>query len=362
MEEYSKVLDRLQAQCSKREYCSSDVFKKAMKAFEGNRELSGKILQALLDDKFVDDLRYASAYAREKARLTGWGPAKITYTLVGKGIPRDVVAKALEEVTEVTEPIDMTVFIKNPNIYVTKASTNDFSDDMAPGWHIEGTDIQGNWGTSGGGGHFATNDVPADEALTISSAVVVTQEITDLPNGTYQVTAFLGERKADPDMIKIQGVEGETDEEKLASARAMTFPKEYLFINTSATAEGEFDNKTQVQSNGVSWGVKDENKIVSKKFTVTDGKITLGVRNEGSPAWFAFNEIRIDLVPNSVMGDVNNDNKITMADANLIVNYYLAPGNYPNFPVEAADLNDDHEITMADANAVVNIYLAGESE
>ena len=272
------------------------------------------------------------------------------------------IAKALEEVTEVTEPIDMTVFIKNPNIYVTKASTNDFSDDMAPGWHIEGTDIQGNWGTSGGGGHFATNDVPADEALTISSAVVVTQEITDLPNGTYQVTAFLGERKADPDMIKIQGVEGETDEEKLASARAMTFPKEYLFINTSATAEGEFDNKTQVQSNGVSWGVKDENKIVSKKFTVTDGKITLGVRNEGSPAWFAFNEIRIDLVPNSVMGDVNNDNKITMADANLIVNYYLAPGNYPNFPVEAADLNDDHEITMADANAVVNIYLAGESE
>ena len=100
MEEYSKVLDRLQAQCSKREYCSSDVFKKAMKAFEGNRELSGKILQALLDDKFVDDLRYASAYAREKARLTGWGPAKITYTLVGKGIPRDVAAKALEEVDQ----------------------------------------------------------------------------------------------------------------------------------------------------------------------------------------------------------------------------------------------------------------------
>ena len=98
MEEYSKVLDRLQAQCSKREYCSSDVFKKAMKAFEGNRELSGKILQALLDDKFVDDLRYASAFAREKSRLTGWGPAKISYTLVGKGIPRPVVARALGEI------------------------------------------------------------------------------------------------------------------------------------------------------------------------------------------------------------------------------------------------------------------------
>ena len=83
MEEYSKVLNRLQAQCSKREYCSSDVFRKAMKAFDGDREQAERILQSLRDDKFVDDLRYASAFAREKSRLTGWGPAKITYTLVG---------------------------------------------------------------------------------------------------------------------------------------------------------------------------------------------------------------------------------------------------------------------------------------
>ena len=69
MEEYSKVLDRLQAQCSKREYCSSDVFKKAMKAFEGNRELSGKILQALLDDKVdcvVIDKQPALAFVEQK--------------------------------------------------------------------------------------------------------------------------------------------------------------------------------------------------------------------------------------------------------------------------------------------------------
>ena len=100
MEEYSKVLDRLQAQCSKREYCSSDIFRKAMNAFEGDRELSERILQSLRDDKYVDDLRYASAFAREKSRLAGWGPAKITYTLVGKGIPRTIVTEALGEVDQ----------------------------------------------------------------------------------------------------------------------------------------------------------------------------------------------------------------------------------------------------------------------
>ncbi len=98
MEEYSKVLDRLQAQCSKREYCSSDILRKGLTAFEGDREQATKLLESLIQDRFVDDLRYATAFAREKSRLTGWGPAKIKYMLVGKGIPRSIVDEALKEV------------------------------------------------------------------------------------------------------------------------------------------------------------------------------------------------------------------------------------------------------------------------
>lgn len=100
MEEYQKVLDRLQAQCSKRECCSSDVFRKALTAFEGDRELAGKLLDSLVGDGFVDDRRYASAFAREKSRLSGWGPVKITYTLTGKGIPKPVVMDALGDVDQ----------------------------------------------------------------------------------------------------------------------------------------------------------------------------------------------------------------------------------------------------------------------
>ncbi len=98
MEEYSKVLDRLQAQCSKREYCSSDIYSKALKAFDGDADQAGKLLQSLLEDRFVDDGRYASAFAREKSRLSGWGPAKITYMLLRKGISRPVIREALADV------------------------------------------------------------------------------------------------------------------------------------------------------------------------------------------------------------------------------------------------------------------------
>ena len=100
MEEYSKVLDRLQARCSKRECCSSDVLRKALTAFEGDRVLAGKLLDSLVEEGYVDDRRYASAFAREKSRLSGWGPHKITYTLVGKGIPRPVVLDALGDINQ----------------------------------------------------------------------------------------------------------------------------------------------------------------------------------------------------------------------------------------------------------------------
>lgn len=100
MEEYSKVLDRLQALCSRRECCSSDVSRKALAAFDGDKELAGKLLDSLLEDGFVDDRRYASAFAREKSRLSGWGPAKISYTLAGKGIPKPVILDALGDVDQ----------------------------------------------------------------------------------------------------------------------------------------------------------------------------------------------------------------------------------------------------------------------
>ena len=58
-------------------------------------------------------------------------------------------------------------------------------------------------------------------------------------------------------------------------------------------------------------------------------------------------------------GDVNGDNDITMADANAVVNYFLATNKPEDFDVESADVNGDGSITMADANQIVNMFLGG---
>ena len=62
----------------------------------------------------------------------------------------------------------------------------------------------------------------------------------------------------------------------------------------------------------------------------------------------------------TLLGDVNGDGSITMADANAVVNYFLATDKPQDFNLKAADVNNDGSITMADANAIVNMFLGGK--
>ena len=92
------VLNKFQALCSKSEQCSSDIYRKLLKALEGNEAGAQEILDSLIADKFIDDVRYAAAFARDKARLEGWGPLKIRFRLRGKGIPDSAIAEGLRQI------------------------------------------------------------------------------------------------------------------------------------------------------------------------------------------------------------------------------------------------------------------------
>ena len=93
-----KLVDRLRRLCSRREYCMSDILKKATTALDGDKEAAAKVMDVLVAEKYVDDLRYATAYAREKAMISGWGETKIRYMLSAKRIDRSLVDQALTEI------------------------------------------------------------------------------------------------------------------------------------------------------------------------------------------------------------------------------------------------------------------------
>ena len=100
MKDPQKVADRLRGLCSRREYCRSDVMKKAVAALDGDQSEAARIVDILVEERYVDDLRYASAFARDKSFISGWGRVKISHMLSAKGISRDIIKEALEEIDE----------------------------------------------------------------------------------------------------------------------------------------------------------------------------------------------------------------------------------------------------------------------
>ena len=97
-DDMNKILDRLRELCSRREYCSSDIYKKALDALDKDAGKAQEVLNTLIKEKYVDDLRYASAFARDKSAIAGWGEVKIRYMLSAKGISKDIITQALEDI------------------------------------------------------------------------------------------------------------------------------------------------------------------------------------------------------------------------------------------------------------------------
>ena len=82
----AKVADRLRALCSRREYCRADMLRKATDALGGDSVAAAGIADMLVSEKYVDDLRYSSAFARDKSSISGWGIVKIRHALAAKGM------------------------------------------------------------------------------------------------------------------------------------------------------------------------------------------------------------------------------------------------------------------------------------
>lgn len=93
-----KLLEKMRGLCARRECCVSDVRAKALKALDGDEEGAREIVESLVADGFVDDFRYASAFARDKSALSGWGGAKIGFALARKGVSLEIIREALGEV------------------------------------------------------------------------------------------------------------------------------------------------------------------------------------------------------------------------------------------------------------------------
>ena len=94
-----QVLDKMAKYCAYQERCVKDVRDK-LKTFDIPEEEKTKILDYLLDNRFVNDERFAKSFVRGKVNQSGWGMNKIRFHLIQKGIDKELIDEALRQTDE----------------------------------------------------------------------------------------------------------------------------------------------------------------------------------------------------------------------------------------------------------------------
>lgn len=92
-------LDKLRKFCAWQERCRSEAWTK-LSLLGCPRADMDRLLDRLEDEGFLDEGRFARAYARGKFGLKGWGRIKIREALRGKRIPEALIQEALSLIDE----------------------------------------------------------------------------------------------------------------------------------------------------------------------------------------------------------------------------------------------------------------------
>ena len=94
-----QVLDKMAKYCAYQERCVKEV-KDKLKTFDLPQTEKDKILAYLLDNRFVNDERFAKSFVKGKINQSGWGVNKIRFHLIQKGIDKELVDEALGQTDE----------------------------------------------------------------------------------------------------------------------------------------------------------------------------------------------------------------------------------------------------------------------
>lgn len=242
----------------------------------------------------------------------------------------------VDEITleEYTDSFDMTVFVKNPNLYLINDNkidgnhrVTDGDDVSVPGWKISvGEGYEVTLSTGWGWTLSAENPFVDGMIQNWARSFRAEQTITDLPAGIYTIMGGFGERES--------------------SAEA---EDSYFFIKTSADEE---DQKVHAPVIGQTFPYSN---LAFTNVVITDGKLTLGAVASGGSHVF-FNNIQL-FMKNSAEGF-----DYATAYQEIIDGVESVAGNNAEVvKVELYDLNGRRIITAGKGLSIVKKYMSDGS-
>ncbi len=176
----------------------------------------------------------------------------------------------------------------------------------------------------------------ADNVISITAEESKVRFVSDVTEGRYFITDTSGNGLYYPDRNS-NWVLGTTEGNGNAWT-AVTNPNGTITFMSTV-------NQTMINAQrglGAS-GNTDESNV--------DGRKQLGATSGGTDGRFMYWQVS----PAALIGDVNSDGGITIADVTALVNIIL--GKSSDYNEAVADVNGDEHITIADVTALVNIIL-----
>lgn len=89
----------LAALCAQAEHCQWEMVEK-MRKWEIPEEAQARIMERLAKERYVDDERFARAFAKDKVRYNKWGRRKVEQALWQKHIDEDIRKNVLNEIDD----------------------------------------------------------------------------------------------------------------------------------------------------------------------------------------------------------------------------------------------------------------------
>ncbi|HSH51755.1 MAG TPA: regulatory protein RecX [Bacteroidales bacterium] len=92
-----QALEKARYLCAQKEKCIEDI-KQKFYQWGINKNDFEPLITSLIEDTFIDEERFAKAFAKEKFRFNKWGKVKIEFALKQKNIPENYIQKGLNEI------------------------------------------------------------------------------------------------------------------------------------------------------------------------------------------------------------------------------------------------------------------------
>ncbi|MES1221097.1 MAG: regulatory protein RecX [Bacteroidota bacterium] len=94
-----QALQKLKHYCGYQERCHAEV-KTKLYELGVSKSYHDEIISTLIEEDYLNEERFANAFARGKFRMKQWGRVKIKYELKQKQVSEYCIKKALKEINE----------------------------------------------------------------------------------------------------------------------------------------------------------------------------------------------------------------------------------------------------------------------